>query len=46
MKVYKQLVLQESHDIKHKYEEEKLRESYVRRLRFILKTRNKMQTTE
>jgi hypothetical protein len=35
-KVYKYLVIKESHDIEHKNEKEKLKKEYLRRLRLVL----------
>jgi hypothetical protein len=38
MKAYKYLGVEESHNIEHKNEKEKLKKEYVRRLRLILNT--------
>jgi hypothetical protein len=49
MKAYKYLGVEESQNIEHKNEKQKLKKEYVRRLRLILNTelsaRNKLQET-
>jgi hypothetical protein len=47
MKAYKYLGVEESHNIEHKKEKDRLKKEYIRRLRLILSTelsaKNKMQ---